>query len=151
MLNLRAHHILCLLIPEADEFRSIAKEIFRKFGYDNNYANAYMQVFEFARSNEDETIKILDSPRGDDTCSQCGNNKEGVCSSLHAATFTKWDKEILGILGLNAGNIVKISDLRKLIKENIPPENMPGVCKECLFGLNGKCREILVKMRGRQY
>ncbi len=147
MLSLRAHHILCLVIPDSDDFRSKAKEMFRKKGYTSNYINAYMKVFEIARANENEEIKILNSPKGDDTCPHCSNYKEGTCTSPQAAIFTGWDEEILTIFGLSVGDTLKVRDLRKLVKEKVDPQNMPGVCKGCLFDLNRECGEILIRMR----
>ncbi|MEM2103749.1 MAG: DUF1284 domain-containing protein [Candidatus Bathyarchaeia archaeon] len=147
MLNLRAHHTLCLIIPDYNDFQSLAWEKFRNKGYTDIYIKAYMKAFETARKNENEDIMILSNPKNDDTCKRCGNYVDGVCISPHALTFTKWDKEILTLFNLNAGDIIKVSDLRRLVKEKVNPQNMPGVCKDCLFDFDKKCREILIMMR----
>lgn len=144
MLNLRAHHLLCLIIPDPNEFPLIAREKFHEKGYTEEYINAYMKAFEIARKNQTEKIKILDNPKEDDTCKYCHNYKGSECTSPHANTFAQWDREVLSLLGLRVGNIIKVGDLRKLVKEKIDPYSMPGVCKGCLFDLNEKCSKILI-------
>lgn len=146
MLNLRAHHILCLIIPNFHEFRRKAREMFREKGYTNDYINAYMKAFEIARSDENVEIKILNSPKGDNTCLHCSNYVNGVCISPYASVFAEWDKELLDLFGFKVGDTVKMHDLSRLVREKVDPKNMPGVCKGCLFNLNRKCGEVLIRM-----
>ncbi|MEM3565300.1 MAG: DUF1284 domain-containing protein [Candidatus Bathyarchaeia archaeon] len=144
MLNLRAHHILCLIIPDSNEFCTTARKKFMEKGYTDNYINAYMKVFNIVRRKKDAEIKILDNPKNDDTCVRCGNYADGTCISPHATTFAKWDKEILTIFELKVNDVLKVRDLIKLVKRRVDPNNMPGVCRGCLFNLDSKCRERLV-------
>lgn len=144
MLNLRAHHILCLIIPDPNEFCSTATKMFREKGYNDEYINAYIKIFKIAHTNNAEKIRILESPKWDDTCKYCHNYKEGECTSLQTKTFDKYDEEVMALLGLNVGNTINVCDLRKLIEEKIDPQNMPRVCRECLFDLHEKCRTILI-------
>lgn len=147
MLNLRAHHLLCLVIPDERSFRSKAREIFREKGYVDEFIDAYMRVFEIARTNSDELIRVLDNPRDDDACIHCANYRDGVCVSPHAGAFAEWDREILTLFGLRAGENIKVLDLRRLIGERIDPENMPGVCRDCLFNLLEECRGNLSRLK----
>ncbi|MEM3640308.1 MAG: DUF1284 domain-containing protein, partial [Candidatus Bathyarchaeia archaeon] len=145
MLNLRAHHILCLIIPDSHDFKSIAGEMFREKGYTNSYINAYMRAFEIVRSDENVEIKILNSPKGDDTCLHCSNHVNGACISPYASVFAEWDKEIINLFGFKVGDIIRVRDLSKLVREKIDPKNMPGVCKGCLFNIERKCIEVLTR------
>ncbi|MEM2273600.1 MAG: DUF1284 domain-containing protein [Thermoproteota archaeon] len=147
MLNLRAHHLLCLVIPNEDDFRSMAPEMFRRKGYTEEYISAYMRAFEAARKNFDEEIRVLDDPREDDTCIYCGNYRGGVCLSPQAEIYAGWDLEILDLLGLRASEVLMVKDLRRLVREKISPANAPGVCRGCLFNLLDKCRENLSRLK----
>lgn len=147
MLNLRAHHLLCLVMPSEDEFRSGAPEMFRRRGYRDEYINAYIRAFNIARKSLNEEIRVLDNPREDDTCVHCGNYRGGVCLSSQAWVFAEWDQEILALFGLRAGGVIRVQDLRRLVGERVDPANMPGVCRSCLFDLLDKCRENLSRLK----
>ncbi|MEM1587274.1 MAG: DUF1284 domain-containing protein [Candidatus Bathyarchaeia archaeon] len=150
MLNLRAHHLLCLMIPDERSFRSKARETFRERGYVDEYIDAYMRVFDAARTNSDEVIRVLDSPRGDDTCIHCANYRGDICASPHAEVFTEWDREILTLFGLRVGENIKVLDLHRLVREKIDPANMPGVCRCCIFDLLEECRENLSRLKPKR-
>ena len=151
MLNLRAHHLLCLIIPDFNDFNTVAGKKFKEKGYTDNYINAYMRAFKIARTNRSEDIKILDSPRGDDTCAYCSYYVEGKCVSPYATAFANWDKEVLVLLGLKVNDTIKVQDLIRLVKEKVDPNNMPGVCQGCLFNLESRCRERLFKKHLNKY
>ncbi|MBS7647026.1 MAG: DUF1284 domain-containing protein [Candidatus Bathyarchaeia archaeon] len=143
MLNLRAHHLLCLIVPDFNDFNTTARKKFKEKGYTDNYINAYMKAFNIARTNRTEEIRVLDRPMGDDTCAHCSNYIDGRCVSSYASVFANWDREILSILGLKVNDVIKVQDLVRLVKEKVDPKNMPGVCQGCLFNLDGRCRERL--------
>ncbi|MEM0050778.1 MAG: DUF1284 domain-containing protein [Candidatus Bathyarchaeia archaeon] len=147
MLNLRAHHLLCLVIPSEDEFKRVAPVMFRRRGYTNDYIGAYMGAFDTARSSPDVEIRVLDGPKEDDTCIHCGNYGGDVCLSPQASVFAEWDRELLALFGLRAGGVIRVRDLYRLVREKINPKDMPGVCRGCLFDILDKCRENLYRLR----
>lgn len=122
MLNIRAHHLLC--IP-----RYYSK------GYNKTFADNMKKICLFIRKNPNIKIKVL-SGKPDDLCAKCPYRKGNIC--IQTPEMQKWvvchDKKVLNHLKLKKNSVHKARDAFNLSMNKL--ESIKKFCKTCIFGEN---------------
>jgi hypothetical protein len=126
MLNIRAHHLLC--IPR-----------YYSGGYDKRFAGNMKKICLKIRKNPDIKIKVL-SGKHDDLCAKCPYKKGNIC--IQTPEMQKWvvnhDKKVLNCLKLKPNSIHTARDVFNLSMNRL--ESIKKFCKTCIFGEN--CAKI---------
>lgn len=118
--RLRAHHGMCLAF-------------FRGQGYSGEFTCHMGQVLDSLRRNP--PVLLLDG--ADDICVCCPKLRGGVCET--AEKVRSYDRQVLELCGLRAGDILPWEDFAALVRENIlQPGRREAVCGDCQW--NGLCR-----------
>jgi len=122
MLNIRAHHMLCL--PR-----------YYSGGYDKRFAKQHKKICMQIRKNPDIKIKVI-SGKPDDLCLKCPYRKGNIC--IQTPEMQKWvvghDKKVLNYLKLKENSIHKARDAFNLSMNKL--ESIKKFCKTCIFNEN---------------
>ena len=118
--RIRAHHGMCF-------------SFFQGKGYSGEFTENMQKMKEKLGQNP-EVILLSET---DDVCAHCPNNQEGRCVS--AGKTAGYDRQVLALCGLTAGEHIRWRDFEKLVHENIlAPDRREEVCGDCEW--NALCR-----------
>ena len=129
-LEIRAHHLLCLLG-------------FRGLGYSPTFVEKMGKVAKELHLNSTFPITIL--TERDTICASCPHNKDNKCrkkpcSELKVKTR---DLEVLQRLNLKTGAQISASTIWAKIKERLTLEDIVLICQGCEWLELGYCTEGL--------
>ncbi len=119
MMNLRAHHLLC--IPR-----------FYSGGYDKTFADNMKKICLNIRKNPDTKIKVVIG-KPDDLCDKCPNlfNKKCILSPETEKWVVAEDKKTAKYLKIEKDSIHKAKDIFNLSIEKVNPKTIKEVCHKC--------------------
>lgn len=115
MINIRAHHLLCM-------------KYFKKKGYSKEFVLNFCEVMKVLKDNP--VVRIIDNPGI--ICSACPYNDNGKCIKKgpnYENEVRKDDSQIMKYLGIRPYQKIKISEARNLVDHNL--EKLREICKEC--------------------
>ena len=138
MLNIRAHHLLC--IPR-----------YYSGGYDKKMAVNMKRICSQIRKNPNIKIKLL-SGNFDSICMKCLYRKGNIC--IQTPTMQKWvvghDKKVLNYLKLKKNSVHTAKDIYNLSMNKI--KSVKKFCSTCIFvkncvkvGINNSFRKEIKK------
>jgi hypothetical protein len=133
-LEIRAHHLLCLLG-------------FRGLGYSQEFIATMGKVVKELRS--DSTFPITVIAECDVICESCPHNKEGKCRKR---ADSEWqvkarDLEVLQGLGFESGTQIAVSQAWARIEERLPIRDIARICRDCEWLELGHCAEGLERLK----
>lgn len=111
MIELRAHHLLCI-------------RGFQGLGYDKAFVENFARV---VKALEDDP-SIVVTAREDAICARCPHNLDGCIKGPKAQEL---DERVLRELGLRAGAVGKASAVLRRVEERIPKQRVAEVCRGC--------------------
>ncbi|MBQ9647191.1 MAG: DUF1284 domain-containing protein [Oscillospiraceae bacterium] len=112
--ELRAHHALCV-------------EFFQGKGYSPAFVDNMAELVGALRAS-DPLLTLRGAADG--VCRSCPHNNGGVCDS--AEKTARYDAGVLRLTGLNAGETLRWSALRALVRERIlDAGRLCEVCGDC--------------------
>lgn len=125
-LELRAHHLLCILG-------------FRGLGYSQAFAEYMARVIRDIRSGLYYHIRVTD--RCDAICSACPHIKNNQCLKEEnaEAKAKQRDSEVMKRLGVKLEDSFHPDDLQALIAEKIAPSDTTQICQGCQWLDLGYC------------
>jgi hypothetical protein len=117
MLNIRAHHLLC--IPR-----------YYSGGYNQVFAEQHKKVCMSIRKNPNQKIRIL--RKLDDLCARCPHNGGKVCAKKPDSNeHVMWlDSQVLRALNLKENSVHTAKDAFNLSMSKIPSVKI--LCKDCV-------------------
>lgn len=113
MINLRAHHGMCLFF-------------FQGKGYSDDFTKNMAEMKEILSANP--LIRLVAA--ADDICLACPNNHQGVCSS--AGKVNVYDTAVLKFCGLSVGCELPFLEFQEIVREKIlETHKRPHICGDC--------------------
>lgn len=133
-LEIRAHHLLCLLG-------------FCGLGYSQEFVENMKEVSATVFSDQD-FLKIIDWC--DDICAFCPHRSGDKCAKKEdlEQEVRQMDKDVAGRLGIEIGTELQSQEVWGLVKERIAPLDLPEICKGCEWLNLRYCAEGLGNLRG---
>lgn len=123
MINLRGHHLFCLLG-------------YRGMGYSPEYVENMTRIHQMLRNNPDTLINIVKGP--DHLCEKFPVTGEYHCEN---PSIYNRDAEILKKMNLQIGQILKWADIESRIRKHIASSDIQVVCETCTWRSYGVCEE----------
>ena len=123
MINLRGHHLFCLLG-------------YRGMGYSPEYVENMTRIHQRLRNNPKTRIQIIKGP--DHLC-----DKFPASGDYHCENSTIYDRDaaILKEMNLEIGQILTWEEIESRILQHITPSDIQVVCKTCTWRSLGVCEE----------
>ncbi len=120
MLEIRAHHILC--IPR-----------FYGISYNKDFAKHWKNVCHDIKNNPEMKIKVV--RKCDDMCSKCPHKKGDICKKEPEinSSILSMDETVLKKLGLKENSVHEARDVFNLSMESIQNADIRNTCKGCDF------------------
>ncbi len=133
VLNVRAHHLLCLLG-------------FRGNGYSQEFVLNMGRVAS-ATFLMGAQLQIVDSC--DTICSACPHRRDNECGKKKDSPqiVKRHDTEVASKLGVKIGTELVWREVRTLIRQNITPEDLGKVCRNCEWLKFGYCVDALKQLQ----
>ncbi len=127
-LEIRAHHLLCLLG-------------FRGFGYSPEFVEKMGKVAKELHLNSTFPITIL--AECDVICISCPHNKDNKCRKKADSELKvkARDLEVLRRLGLETGTQISAGTIWTRVRERLTPEDIVEICQGCEWLELGYCAE----------
>ncbi len=126
ILNLRAHHLLCLPGYEGK-------------GYDGQHKTSWDTISEQLKEHPDTFVRITDGK--DDLCKNCPNavGKNGKrCNSDFLATL---DEKVKGLLNIATGTIMTWQEYMQKVFSIMNKDNHKELCGKCEWRKYGLCED----------
>ncbi len=132
-LEIRAHHLLCILG-------------FRGLGYSQEFIVSMGKVVEELSS--DSTLPITFIAECDIICASCPHNKENKCLKGADSEWRvrKQDLEVLRRLGFGVGDQVLAGEAWVRIKARLSVGDISEICQDCEWLELGHCVEGLERL-----
>ena len=132
-LEIRAHHLLCLLG-------------FRGLGYSQKFVEKMGKVAKQLQSNATLPITLL--AEYDVICASCPHNKGNECQKkADSGRKTKThDLEVLRRLGFESGTQIPAGKAWTSIKERLSVRDLSEICRDCEWLELGYCAEGLERL-----
>lgn len=132
---IRGHHLLCV-------------HGFQGKGYSPEFVEKMAEIVEQFR-NAEKDFPILVRADFDEACFSCPNQGESICeaspnSQVHV---TGMDKKVFRKLGIKENNIYLKSELLKRTIENVEPDDLDYICKDCSWLSYGMCKQGIGKLK----
>ncbi len=123
MLNLRAHHLICI-----SRFSGTA-------WYNDECKGNAWRIFNEIQENPNQIVNIKNSC--DDFCEKCPHIKEGICSKPSKYKISHWvrvmDNKTLRLIKIKPDTNQDISKLIDKVIEKIKDEELKTICKGCEY------------------
>lgn len=134
-MNLRGHHLLCLLG-------------FQGHGYSVKFIEKMKELAPLYK-NDKRDILIYINPDTDEICKSCPamTNKNCTTYDFFDKQIRKLDKRVLTVLELEEGKTYSKSIIFERIRNNVNPEDLETICKGCKWLRYGVCKEAIEKMK----
>ena len=113
ILNLRAHHLLCLPGYEGK-------------GYDGAHKTSWDTVSEQLKEHPDTFVRIIDGK--DDLCKNCPNAKGVNGIKCNAGFLSKLDEKVKDMLFLKTGLVLTWNQLMERVYAIMNKDNHKEVC-----------------------
>lgn len=115
MINIRAHHLLCM-------------KYFKKKGYSKEFVLNFCEVMKVLKDNP--VVRIIDNP--DIICGACPHNDNGKCIKKgpnFENEIKEKDNKVMKHLEIKPNTKIKIIKARNLVDHKL--EKTREICKEC--------------------
>jgi hypothetical protein len=120
ILNIRAHHFLCM-------------QGFQGYGYSDDFVAHMSKIVNYIRENLDCKINLINSC--DEICRACTNKKNQQCSNKEVDNM---DDIVLSKLELKKEYIISAEDAFNLVNKKLKTiEDVKDICGDCRW--TGKC------------
>ncbi|MGN0014443.1 MAG: DUF1284 domain-containing protein [Candidatus Gastranaerophilaceae bacterium] len=126
ILNLRAHHLLCLPGYEGK-------------GYDGAHKTSWDTVSEQLKEHPDTFVRIIDGK--DDLCKNCPNAKGVNGIKCNAGFLSKLDEKVKDMLFLKTGLVLTWNQLMERVYAIMNKDNHKEVCGNCEWRRAGLCED----------
>lgn len=125
MMNIRGHHLLCLLN-------------FRGKGYSPKFITNTKKVIKKL-----STVPIIITTESDMVCAACPYNKNNRCVKKENSEekVKKMDRKIIKRFGFRVGEQTEIDRVWEKIKENITAKDFVAICRDCQWA--SYCAKLL--------
>jgi len=123
MIQLRGHHLFCLLG-------------YRGMGYSKEYVENMTKLHQTLRNNPETLVQLVEGP--DNLCEKYPNSGEYHCKDQNI--FVR-DTTILEKLGLKLGETVKWFEIEERVKNFVVPSDILVICETCNWRTYGVCEE----------
>lgn len=115
ILNIRAHHLLCM-------------QGFQGYGYSDKFVEHMGTIVKYIVYYPKEKIRIIDYC--DDICLECTNNIVSVCSN--SENVDNMDRKLIHKLKLNREQEVIVQDVLSLVKDEFQSfQDAYEICGDC--------------------
>lgn len=129
MIELRAHHLLCLFG-------------WRGRGYDEEFTDNFNKLIEDLKLNP--MVRLVEG--ADDVCAACPNLDNDCCRAPeygHGAKAGPIDGRVLERLGVAHGETHCFAELIELVRAKIQPSEISDICGGCAWLKHGWCADGL--------
>lgn len=123
MIQLRGHHLFCLLG-------------YRGMGYSKEYVENMTKLHQTLRSHPETFVEIVEGP--DQLCEKYPNSGEYHCKNENIYIR---DAVILEKMGLMIGEKLKWQEIEQRVKKFVVPTDIQTVCETCNWRSYGVCEE----------
>jgi len=133
-LRIRGHHLLCMLG-------------FRGLGYSPQFVANMRAVVESYGVQPPPTVEVLAGV--DCICRACPHMRQGACARADGSEqrVRARDMAVLRRLGLEAGQRVPASEVRRRIAAGVDVPALGALCADCNWFDYGYCAEGLAELR----
>ena len=129
MIQLRGHHIFCLLG-------------YRGKGYSEEYVENMTAIHQKIRINRETLIEIINGP--DVLCAKYPANETYHCQDEDIYVR---DEEVLAKLGLQVGQIYSWREIESQLMKAVKPKDLTLICESCSWRAYGYCEEGLQRIQ----
>lgn len=126
ILNLRAHHLLCL--PG-----------YKGNGYDGSHKTSWDTISAQLRENPDTFVRIIDGK--DDLCKNCPNAKGANGIRCNAGFLSQLDEKVKDMLFLKTGLVLTWKQLMERAYAIMNKDNHKEACGNCEWRRAGLCED----------
>ncbi len=130
IINLRAHHLLCLPGYEGK-------------GYDGVHKTSWDKISKQLKENPDTYIRITDGK--DDLCRNCPNAKGVNGIKCNTDFLAKLDSKVKELLFLKTGLILTWNQLMERVYAIMNKNNHKELCGNCEWRRQGLCEDTFEK------
>lgn len=130
ILNLRAHHLLCLPGYEGK-------------GYDGAHKTSWDTVSERLKEHPDTFVRIVDGK--DDLCKNCPNAKGVNGIKCNAGFLSTLDDKVKDMLFLKTGLVLTWNQLMERVYAIMNKDNHKELCGNCEWRRAGLCEDTFDK------
>lgn len=123
MIQLRGHHLFCLLG-------------YRGMGYSREYVENMTKVHQTLRSHPETVVELVEGP--DQLCNKYPNSGEYHCKDQNIYVR---DTVILEKMGLKIGEKLTWQEIEQRVKNFVVPTDIQTVCETCHWKSFGVCEE----------
>ncbi len=125
MLELRAHHLLCLSRFNEDVW------------YNKEYEENFKKIFSKILEEPNQIVNIKDSC--DDVCQKCPhiNMNDKICNKPSKYKISHWirvqDNKTMRLIRIKPNSVHKARDIFKLVIDKVGDEQLRKICKGCEY------------------
>lgn len=126
VLNIRAHHFLCLPGYEGK-------------GYDGAHKTSWDTISEQLKEHPDTFVRVVDGQ--DDLCKNCPNAKGINGVKCNMGFLAKLDDKVKDMLSLSTGMVMSWQDIMSRVFSIMNKENHKELCGNCEWRRIGLCED----------
>ena len=130
ILNIRAHHFLCLPGYEGK-------------GYDGAHKTSWDTISQQLKDNPDTFVRVVDGQ--DDLCKNCPNLKGINGKKCNMPFLEKLDNKVKDLLSIKTGMIMTWKDIMDRTFFIMNKEKHKELCGNCQWRKNGLCEDTFDK------
>ncbi|MBI4743813.1 MAG: DUF1284 domain-containing protein [Actinobacteria bacterium] len=129
--DIRAHHLLCL-------------HGFKGLGYSPFFVSTMAKALMEIKTNKDILINLVDDV--DVLCMACPHLSQNMCCKSGNDSDERikgFDRKVFEKIGIKPNSILKVKEAILEVQENIRPDDLDNLCKNCEWFNLGYCKEGL--------
>lgn len=131
VLNIRAHHLLCLPGYEGK-------------GYDGAHKTSWDTISQQLKDNPDTYVKIVDGQ--DDLCKNCPNARGENGIKCNMGFLAQLDDKVKDLLFLKTGLVLTWNQLMERVYAIMNKDNHKDLCGNCEWRRAGMCENTFNKV-----
>lgn len=126
VLNIRAHHFLCL--PG-----------YKGIGYDGDHKTSWDTISQQLKENPDTFVRVVDGQ--DDLCANCPNAKGKNGKRCNMNFLSALDNKVKEMLNISTGMILSWREIMAKVFSVMNKENHKELCGTCPWRKAGLCED----------
>ena len=130
VLNIRAHHFLCLPGYEGK-------------GYDGAHKTSWDTISAKLKENPDTFVRVVDGQ--DDLCKNCPNAKGVNGVKCNSGFLAQLDDKVKSMLNLSSGMVLSWKEIMARVFSVMNKDNHNELCGDCFWRKAGLCQDTFDK------
>lgn len=132
VLNIRAHHFLCL--PG-----------YQGKGYDGDHKTSWDTISQQLKEHPDTFVRVVDGQ--DDLCKNCPNAKGLNGRKCNMGVLEQLDNKVKEMLNLPTGTVLTWQEIMQRVFSIMNKDNHKEMCGDCQWRKAGLCEDTFEKKK----